>query len=140
MYFVFFVPVCATLRLDLHFSGASVLFYEHFFFKSMCSICPYICTGSPDNYIGVHLRLHLCPLTTICVLILLHVYSYYYMCPHTTVCVLLRVPAKRDADTCTAIYVSSYYYMCVLILLDKCPHTTTYVSSYYCICVRIFLV
>jgi hypothetical protein len=57
-----------------------------------------------------------------CVLILLHVSSYYYMCPHTTT----HVFSYNHTCVLILLHVSSYYYMC--------PHTTTCVSSSYCMC------
>jgi hypothetical protein len=65
--------------------------------------------------IGVYVS-YMCPHTTICVLILLYVSSYYYMCPHT------MCPH-------TTICVSSYYYMCL--------HTNLCASSYCYVCVLI---
>jgi hypothetical protein len=70
---------------------------------------------------------YMCPHTTICVLILPYVSSYYYICvlrlqyiyPHTTVCV------------------SSYYYICMLILLilsspllPRVTHTQTHTHTH----------
>ena len=34
-------------------------------------------------FTNVYVPSYMCPHTTICVLILLHVSAYYYMCPHT---------------------------------------------------------
>jgi hypothetical protein len=62
----------------------------------------------------------------ICVLILLHVSSYYDTC-----LLILHM------HVLIIVYVSSYYYMCVLILLCMCPHTTICASSYCYACVLI---
>ncbi len=67
--------------------------------------------------------------------------SSSYICPHTTMCVLILLHVFPYTPICVRILlcVSSYYcYICVLILLYICPHTTIYVSSYY-ICVLVLL-
>jgi hypothetical protein len=86
-------------------------------------LCPHTTMSMSDIYYTICVRmlvvqvaiwphtLYMCPHTTICVLVLLYVSSYY-------VCVLIHQ------------YVSSYYYMC--------PHPVSsysiYVSSYHYMC------
>ena len=93
-----------------------------------------------------------------CVLILLHVSSYYYICvlilfykkggclgliaTVKSSHLFLGCRASRFSQVFillyTPIYVSSDCYIWVLILL-MCPHTNKHVSSYYYICVLILL-
>jgi hypothetical protein len=71
------------------------------------------------NYIGVLMRLYMCPYTGSLTLSLRRGWlplSHVAAAPHT------------------AIYVSSYDCICVLILLYMCPRTTMHVSSYYYMC------
>jgi hypothetical protein len=70
---------------------------------------------------------YMCPHTTICFLILLHVSSYYYMCPHATIYVSsYYVSLCYHICVLILLYVSSYYYIRVFILLNMCAHNTIY--------------
>ncbi len=104
---------------------------------------------------------YMCPHTTICVLVLLHVCpiclrytcAAVYMCPHTTICVTscycpcVLFASGIRAPQYVSSYVSSCYclcvlfvsgiraprYVCVLTLLYMCPRATVCVSCLFAV-------
>jgi hypothetical protein len=95
------------------------------YFSSLCYKCPHTLHMCPHTTILILLCVSSCYYVSsyyyICVLILLYILSSsYHMCPHTT----LYLSSYYYMGPHTTIYVSSYYYVCVLILLHMCPHTT----------------
>ena len=89
---------CVLILLDMcpHTTRYVSSYYKICVLILLC-MCPHA-TMHVSSYCYVCVLV--CPHTTICVLIQLHVSSYYYTCPHTT------------------ISVSSYYSICVLIPLN----------------------
>jgi hypothetical protein len=73
-----------------------------------------LCLSTNTCYTTIYVRILLCMCS-----------AYYFMCPHTTSCVLILLHMCAH----TAIFVCSYSYICVLKLLYLCPHTTISVSS-----------
>jgi hypothetical protein len=98
----------------------------------------YCCILSSCYYMCLH--------TTVCVLILLYVSSYYivrmliYVCPHTTEYVTHTTMCPH-ITACVLIfpYVSSYYYVCPHTSTCMCPPTTIYMCPPTTVCVLILL-
>jgi hypothetical protein len=129
----------------------------------MCALIHTTICASSYYYICALILLHLCPHTSICVLILLYVPSYYYMCPHTNYVVFITTQTchggplyyssrlanlknfnyyifKKNFNYYTIVcvlmllYVSSYYYISVRIILYICPHTAICVLILMYVC------